>query len=75
MRMAIAAPPMMRMPLRIVSRSEKSAKRRGIQESTAMLAITRGASMKPAWAATKRRAPSERIVTKAIPLPAPPQEP
>ena len=75
MRMATAAPPMMMMPLRIVRRSEKSAKRRGIQESTAMLAMTLGASMKPAWAATKSRAPSERMVTKAMVLPVPPHEP
>ena len=34
-----------------------------------MLAMTRGASMKPACEATRRRAPSDRIVTRAKPLP------
>ena len=70
-----AATPIITMPLRIVSRPEKSAKRRGIQESTAMLAMTRGASMKPACEATRRRAPSDRIVTRARTLPATPKPP
>ena len=47
------------MPLCVVSRSESAAKRCGIQESTAMLAITRGPSTKPACAATTSSTPSE----------------
>ena len=39
-------------------------KRFGTQESMAMFPRTRGPSMKPAWAATKRMAPSD---TRMIP--------
>ena len=50
-------------PFWVVSRSDSAANRRGIQLSTAMLASTRGPSMKPACAATTSRIPSENSVT------------
>ncbi len=52
-------------PFCVVSRSDSAANRRGIQLSTAMLASTRGPSMKPACAATTSRMPSENSVTTA----------
>ena len=42
-----ADPPMSRIPLVIVRRSESNANERGSQESIAMFAMTRGPSMKP----------------------------
>ena len=61
-------------PLRMLSRSERAEKRWGSQESTAMLAMTRGPSTKPVCAATKRSAPSlsRAIHTKACPTGSPP---
>ena len=56
-------------PSRMVSRSESWAKRCGSQESMAMLDMTRGPSMKPAWAATKSRAASATRVTTRKPWP------
>ncbi len=50
-------------PFCIVSRSESCANRCGSHESVAMLAITRGPSMKPACAATKRSAASATSVS------------
>ena len=45
-------------PFFVTSRSERLAKPWGIQLSSAMLESTRGPSMNPVWAATKRSAPS-----------------
>ncbi len=56
-------------PFCMVSRSESDEKRLGSHESMAMFAMTRGPSMKPACAATRSRAPSEKIVTTASALP------
>ena len=59
-----AAPPMSRMPFRVVSRSESEAKRCGTQLSTAMLESTRGPSRKPVCAATtSRAAAANRVAT------------
>src|SRR5437879_5210398 len=55
---AIADRPMMSMPLWVTRRLESWEKRCGIQESSAMLARTRGPSRNPAWAATKSKAAS-----------------
>src|ERR1700674_3741213 len=68
-RRRIAATPIRRTPLRMVSRSERAANRWGNQESTAMLAMTRGPSTNPVWAATSKSAPSEKMVMKAIAFP------
>ena len=61
--------PSMRMPFAVVSRSESDAKRRGSHESTAMLDMTRGPSMKPACAATSSSAPSDASTSKTKILP------
>ena len=63
------AVPMSTIPLLVVSRSERAAKRCGTHESFAMLANTRGPSRKPACAATTSSAPSATSVaqTKAWP--------
>ena len=58
-RMRIEARPMNRMPFWTTSRSDRCMKRFGTQESMAMFPRTRGPSMKPVWAATKRMAPSD----------------
>ena len=63
-RMRIEARPMNRMPFWTTSRSDRCMKRLGTQESMAMLPRTRGPSMKPVCAATKRMAPSD---TRMIP--------
>ena len=67
---ASEAPPMSRTPSCMVSRSESWAKRCGSQESWAMLDMTRGPSMKPAWAATKSSRASETSVTTTKAWPA-----
>src|SRR5262245_56189748 len=63
-RAANAELPIKSIPLCVVSRSDKLENQWGTQESSAMLANTRGPSMKPACAATTRRAPSENIVSR-----------
>ena len=62
------------MPLRIVSRSDSAEKRCGSHESTAMFAMTRGPSRKPACAATNSSAPSlsSATTTNACPTSTPP---
>jgi hypothetical protein len=57
------------MPLRMVSRSDSAENRCGSHESTAMFAITRGPSRKPACAATNSSVPSliSAMMTKAFP--------
>ena len=55
---AIDVPAMRSTPFCMLSRSLSAAKRCGSQESTAMLAMTRGPSTKPACAAMKRSAAS-----------------
>ncbi len=69
-----AAPPIMRTPFAVVSRSESDPKRCGNHESRAMFAMTRGPSMNPACAATKRRSVSERsvITMNHFPIGSPP---
>lgn len=67
--MAAPAAPIQSTPFCIVSRSESAAKRCGSHESTAMFAITRGPSTKPACAATKSSAPSVTSVTTESPAP------
>ena len=64
-----ARTPIRTTPFCMVRRSESDEKRLGSHESIAMFAMTRGPSMKPAWAATRSSAPSERIVTRARTLP------
>ena len=66
---ASAAVPTITTPFCIVNLSENAANLWGSHESTAMFAITLGASIKPAWAPTRSKAPSENIVTTAIIFP------
>ena len=63
-RIRTEARPMNRMPFWTTRRSERCMNRLGTQESMAMLPRTRGPSMKPVCAATKRMAPSD---TRMIP--------
>ena len=63
---AIAAAPMRSTPFCMVSRSDSAAKLRGSQESMAMFAMTLGPPVKPDCAATTSKAPSERMVIRAI---------
>ena len=58
----MAPTPMSSTPSFVVRRSDSDAKRCGSHESTAMLAMTRGPSMKPVCAATNRSAPSDASV-------------
>ncbi len=46
-------PPISSTPFCMLRRSESAANRWGSHESTAMFAMTRGPSTKPAWAAMK----------------------
>ncbi len=63
-RATAAAPPMRRTPFWVVRRSERAQNRWGNQESTAMVAMTRGPAMRPAWAATTRRRASDTSTRK-----------
>ena len=53
----------------VVSRSDSAAKRCGTQESTAMLASTRGPSVNPACAATTSSIASEKSVSTTSSVP------
>ena len=65
---SIAAMPMTSTPFRMVSRSESAANFLGNHESMAMFAMTRGPPMNPVCEATTSKAPSEKIMMKAIQL-------
>ena len=72
---ASPATPITNTPLCAARRSERLANQCGTHESRAMLANTRGPSMKPAWAATNNSAPSEITVTSTNVAPSQPGNP